>query len=283
MSIVLVVVSLASLPLTVLDAGLAGVAQLAARGEISAAEEEAAVRRILEGDEGLALLGKHFGSSSSYGSLLRSALGLPAAASAAARAPATPPQQCAAASTSVPGVAFDALVARRSVKEYDRRPVPNELVQRALAAAVLAPNHFLTEPWRFYVLGEKSRAALVELNPAKQEAFAAVPGWMVVTVAASEYAQDGSLSTKKGLEDHAATACAVQNFMLSLAASGCGSKWMTGALGIAPAAILDLVKANATAERFMGAIWFGYPKDGLAAVPTPARKLGVAGVMTVLD
>ena len=32
----------------------------------------------------------------------------------------------------------------------------------------------------------------------------------------------------------AACACAIQNFMLSLAEEGIGSKWMTGALGAAP-------------------------------------------------
>ena len=51
-----------------------------------------------------------------------------------------------------------------------------------------------------------------------------VPGWLVVTLVPSELAADGSLSTKKGLEDHAATAAAIQNFMVSLAASGVGSK-----------------------------------------------------------
>ena len=35
------------------------------------------------------------------------------------------------------------------------------------------------------------------------------------------------LTEKLGLEDHAATACAVQNFMLSLASEGIASKWMT--------------------------------------------------------
>ena len=55
-----------------------------------------------------------------------------------------------------------------------------------------------------------------------------VPGWLVVSIVPSELAADGSLSTKKGLEDHAATAAAIQNFMLSLAAAGVGSKWMTG-------------------------------------------------------
>ena len=59
---------------------------------------------------------------------------------------------------------------------------------------------------------------------------------------------------KLALEDHAATACAVQNFMVSLASEGFGSKWMTGALAIAPDALMELVGAGED-ERFMGIIF----------------------------
>lgn len=57
-----------------------------------------------------------------------------------------------------------------------------------------------------------------------------------------------------GLEDHAAVACATQNFMLSLANEGIGSKWMTGALGAAPEDVLAAVSAG-EGERLIGAIW----------------------------
>ena len=51
--------------------------------------------------------------------------------------------------------------------------------------------------------------------------------------------------------------------MLSLAADGVGSKWMTGALGAAPEAVLECVGASAD-EKLMGAIWYGYPAKALA-------------------
>jgi len=260
------------LDIGLLDRALGSIAALVASGTLSAAAEEAAVRRMLQNDEGLLLLTKHFGGMPSYGRLILDALGKQAAP-AVTTAPTAEP-------TAEPK---DLLLMRRSVKEYDTRAIPEASVLRALNAAVLAPNHFLTEPWRFYRLGPEARKAVAALNPLKQETFSAVPGWMLVTVAASEYAADGSLSTKKGLEDHAAVACAIQNFMLSLTADGLGSKWMTGALGIAPDQLLVLVGANATAERMMGMVWFGYPKEPLASMTVPARKLGVDGVHKVLD
>lgn len=249
-----------------LDQGLAGIKTLVMGNALSAVAEEAAVRRVLQGDEGLLLLTKHFAGMPSYNNLLHAALGLP---------PPSPPDRA---------PAIDLLVTRRSLKpeQYDNtRAVPEAIVRRALSAAVLAPNHFLTEPWRFYWLGHDTRAALIQLNAdqQKQAAFSRVPGWMLVTVAASA----DTLGTKKGLEDHAATACAVQNFMLSLTGDGVGSKWMTGALGIAPDALLNAVGANATTEHFMGVVWFGYPLEPLESISAPPRKQGVDGVLKILS
>ena len=87
------------------------------------------------------------------------------------------------------------------------------------------------------------------------------------------------------MEDLAAVACSLQNFMLSLASEGVGSKWMTGALGMAPESILAAVGADAAAERFVGVIWHGYPETPLeaAAWSPPARNKGVDGVFKRLD
>jgi nitroreductase len=103
----------------------------------------------------------------------------------------------------------------------------------------------------------------------------AVPEWLIVTCA-SEH----DLAEKLGLEDHAACACAVQNFMLSLAGEGIGSKWMTGALGAAPEDVMAAVGAGA-GEKLIGAIWYGYPAKDLAEdAKAPPRKKGLDGVLT---
>merc|ERR1719321_2511001 len=116
----------------------------------------------------------------------------------------------------------------------------------------------MTEPWRFYALGAETRAKLAAMNEDKRKLAEAVPEMMVVTVA-SEH----DLSAKLGLEDHAAVACAVQNFMLSLASDGVGSKWMTGALGAAPEDVLATVGAP-EGEKLMGVIWYGFPASALS-------------------
>eukprot|EP00618_Florenciella_parvula_P026560 CAMPEP_0119521490 /NCGR_PEP_ID=MMETSP1344-20130328/37174_1 /TAXON_ID=236787 /ORGANISM="Florenciella parvula, Strain CCMP2471" /LENGTH=194 /DNA_ID=CAMNT_0007559465 /DNA_START=50 /DNA_END=634 /DNA_ORIENTATION=+ len=174
--------------------------------------------------------------------------------------------------------AFTPLTARRSVVKYDKsKPVPADAVDRALEAAILAPCHFLSEPWRFYTCGAETKAKLCGLNEDKRAMFEGVPEWLIVTWC-SEH-DDGS---KLSLEDHAAAACATQNFMLSLAADGIGSKWMTGALGAAPEDVLAAVGAN-DGEKLLGAIWYGYPDKALSPDnKSPPRKMGLAGTRTDL-
>src|SRR6187455_166424 len=53
----------------------------------------------------------------------------------------------------------DAINTRRSIKKFTTREITREQIETLLAAAVAAPNHRLTQPWRFYVLGPEARAA----------------------------------------------------------------------------------------------------------------------------
>ena len=166
-------------------------------------------------------------------------------------------------------VNHDPILLRRSVIKYDSsRKVPKKILDNAINAAIHAPNHFLTEPWRFYYCGPKMKDKLFELNNDKRKQFESVPCWMVVTMA-SKY----NLNHKLYQEEISACACSVQNFMLSLASEGVGSKWVTGALGIEETSILKLLDVDST-EKFLGVIWFGYPEKSLESQKPPERKLG---------
>jgi len=180
--------------------------------------------------------------------------------------------------SAVHGLALNGLLARRSVVKYDAsKEVAPDTVDRALGAAIMAPNHFLSEPWRFYTCGSETKAKLCGLNEDKRAAAEAVPEWLVVTLK-SEHEPNSKLF----YEDHAAVSCATQNFMLSLANEGVGSKWMTGALGAPPEDVLAAVGAG-DGETLVGAIWYGYPAKELdEAGKAPPRKLGLDGTLTKL-
>jgi hypothetical protein len=75
------------------------------------------------------------------------------------------------------------LLARRSVAKFDTtKTVPADVIEKALGAAVLAPNHFLSEPWRFYTCGPLTKEKLCGLNEDKRKAAEGVPEWLIVTV-----------------------------------------------------------------------------------------------------
>jgi nitroreductase len=176
----------------------------------------------------------------------------------------------------------EVLRGRRTINLYLQTPVPTKLVRDAIEAATWAPNHHVTEPWHFYLLGKQSIAACVELvrriTTAKKDAKAGdfkaknwseKPGWLVVTCRNSE---DAILQQ----EDLAACATAVQNFMLYLWKAGVGSKWTTGDI-TRDARFNEIVGIDVGKERVVGLIWYGYPKL------TPAQqRAAVDDVLTEL-
>eukprot|EP00977_Amphora_coffeiformis_P019762 scaffold7428_cov153-Amphora_coffeaeformis.AAC.15 len=175
-----------------------------------------------------------------------------------------------------------ALLGRRTVNNFETTPVPMAAVERAIEAAIHAPCHKMTEPWRFIHLGQGTISKIAALNAAeialkdpvkgakKQKRWEAIPGWCVVTAAKS----DGGLQER---EDYAATCCAAQNFMLSLHMQGVGTKWTTGPITRTDE-FVKLCGIDPETEQVVGCLWYGYASDGLETVPTPKRKRGVADV-----
>jgi len=51
----------------------------------------------------------------------------------------------------------EAIKSRRSIGRVRTTPVPKEIVEEILESAVHAPNHKITEPWRFHVFMGKGR------------------------------------------------------------------------------------------------------------------------------
>ena len=59
----------------------------------------------------------------------------------------------------------DLVKSRRTIHQFKPEPVPDEVkVRAAMEQAIWAPNHYLTQPWRFYLLGEKSKNQICLLN-----------------------------------------------------------------------------------------------------------------------
>lgn len=170
---------------------------------------------------------------------------------------------------------------RRSVAKFTADPLPDGAVTAAVEAASMAPNHFMSEPTRMYNLGPETVNKLKALNEDKAKMFDTIPNWMLVTIKTEHLDDNGGISTKLALEDHAAVSCATQNFMQSLAEDGVGTKWMTGALGLDPSDILKAANVP-DGELMVGMIWYGMPSKPLADAKAPKRKLGVDDILTAV-
>lgn len=162
---------------------------------------------------------------------------------------------------------------RRTTNLFLRQPVSRKLIIDAIEVARWAPNHRLTEPWHFYLLGKQAILDSVELirtvvsekfdarkGDFKAQRASAVPGWLVVTCRKS----DDELLQR---EDYAACACAIQNLMLYLSEAGVASKWTTGPV-TRDDRFYELLGADPEQELIVGLIWYGYPR----ILPDQTRK-----------
>lgn len=162
---------------------------------------------------------------------------------------------------------------RRTINLYLQTPVPQQLINDAIEAAVWAPNHHVTEPWRFYVFGEQTISRCIDLvrdiTTAKKDAKAAAfkaknwsekPGWLLLTCRRC----DDDLRQQ---EDYAACCAAIQNLSLFLWKAGVGTKWTTGAI-TQDARFFEIAGFDPSEEMVVGLIWYGYPK----LTPTQSRK-----------
>ena len=165
----------------------------------------------------------------------------------------------------------EVLRSRRTVNLYLQTPVPDALVEEAIEAATWAPNHHVTEPWRFYLLGRESIDDCLDLvhdivagrkddkaAAFKRQSWSEKPGWLVVTCRKSG-------DELRQQEDYAACAAAIQNFMLYLWKAGVGSKWTTG--DITRDKRFFRIVGISSEEFVVGLIWYGYPK----LTPTQSR------------
>ena len=182
----------------------------------------------------------------------------------------------------------DAIAQRRSIKKFTDRAITREEIERLLDAAVLAPNHKLTQPWRFYVLGANARRnyglalgdrkarklpdtdaanAVREKTAAEYVAF---PALIAVAVVQSE-----SPETRE--EDYAATMQAVSHMMLAAIDAGLGTHIRTGAVMDDPAARAAIGARDG--ERVIGILSVGEP----AELPAPKARQAAATVTTWVD
>jgi nitroreductase len=141
--------------------------------------------------------------------------------------------------------------ARRTHKEFGPEPVDRDTLLELLDVARYAPNHHLTQPWRFRVLGAQTLAALQECaGESEARKLERAPTLVVATARLSgELVQDE--------EDLCATTAAIMLVLLAATERGLATYWRTP--GILRTARGREAVGIAAGERVLGLLHFGAP------------------------
>ena len=168
-----------------------------------------------------------------------------------------------------------AIQTRQSVGRVRQDPVSEDFIRRILESAVHAPNHKITEPWRFHVFTGKGRGELARaraetarlqaeeegedeemaagrISRERKKAFRAPVIIAVISASGRDEVES--------LENYAACAAAVQNMQLTAHALGLASMWRTG-----PIAYHEHMRGFfglKEGDRIVAYLYVGYPAMG---------------------
>jgi len=165
-----------------------------------------------------------------------------------------------------------AIQSRRSVGRVKQDPVPRELVEKVLESAVHAPNHKITEPWRFHVFTGKGRGELARARAELARILAETEG-EEEELAAGRISRErkkafrapvviavisrGGRDEVETLENYAACAAAVQNMQLTAHALGLATIWRTGLQAYHP--YMREFFGLEAGDKIVAYLYLGYP------------------------
>lgn len=170
---------------------------------------------------------------------------------------------------------------RRSIGRVKGDPVPKEMIHQLLDAAVWAPNHCRTEPWRFVVMTGEGRNVLgrayttiasekiKELEAAealevlKKEENKAFRAPLVIAVSVSP-----STDPKvERIEEFAAVHAAIQNMLLTAHSLGLASVWRSGDPMYHP--VMKRAFELSDSDELVGLLYIGFPLDNMPEIRIP--------------
>jgi nitroreductase len=120
---------------------------------------------------------------------------------------------------------FECIISRQSVREYDKKDVPNELVGQLLEAATHAPSAGNLQPWEFIVVKDKKTKSELANAALRQRHVEEAPV-VIVVCADVEKISDRYGERGKNLYCIQDTAAAIENMLLSATSLGLGTCWI---------------------------------------------------------
>lgn len=164
---------------------------------------------------------------------------------------------------------------RRTIKPAmmdPSRDVPHSLLLELLEDAHWAPSHGLNQPWRFHVFTgagrEKLGASLMQLYDAvtpenlrrEEKRIKLGTQTSIAPVCIAVLAHLPPNNRISEMDEIAATACAVQNLLLSAHLHGLGSFWSSPAAACCDR-FVEWLELSPQSFRCLGIVFLGYLKD----------------------
>jgi nitroreductase len=181
---------------------------------------------------------------------------------------------------------FEAIRTRRTIGKSTGE-VSRETITELIEAATWAPNHKLTQPWRFTVVTGSARERLGEVwgreaaakadsaaRDAVMEGESKKPMRAPAVIVVSTRTDPNPVTAE---EDLTATAAAVQNLLLAAHAKGLSAAWKTGKI-VYNAAVKRFLGIDET-DRVIAFVYLG----AVAKEEPPVRGRDVASTITWLD
>lgn len=172
---------------------------------------------------------------------------------------------------------------RRSIRKFKSDKVSNEVLEELLEVATYAPNHRLTQPWRFIIYKDEGSKVFANImaetmanGPKKispeevRVKCESIPAHILVVI-------NEEANYYKREEDYAATCALIQNFQLAAWERGLGVLWKTDAFIDAPTFRNGLgVKPG---EKVAALLQVGYPE----IVPKVVERANISERIKLVD
>jgi len=185
---------------------------------------------------------------------------------------------------------YDVVRQRRSIRSYQSKPVPKEVIQTVLESVSWAPSAHNSQPWRFIVLEDAqvkrdlaeqmadawatdatrdNQVVDAKMRNERVERFAGAPVLILASLT-MECLRKFSDEARRSIERDLAVAslgAGIQNLLLTAHASGLGACWYC-----APAFCRQLVQETLKIPKHVephAFITLGYPEEH---TPAPSRK-----------
>jgi nitroreductase len=147
----------------------------------------------------------------------------------------------------------EAIRGRRTHKAFRPEPVPRPLLDELFELARWAPNHHLTNPWRFRVIGPEALKRLkTAAGPEAATKLHRAPTLVVATALRSE-------DPVQDEEDLLASGCAVFVVLLTAHGRGLAGYWRTPGVLRTPEGLAAL--EIPPDEQFVSLIHLGWPRQ----------------------